>query len=198
MPQWGEVERFRKWLKIGTLKPGGRKLRVGADVRRVQRMAWGCQYVDQGVFQVGYRLPERRRTNLAGRVCATPGPARLKAFLSGMSYEVGAEPSKSHLTTRMVTSSLKATPPQNSAALLKILVMRPSADREEPPRTTAERRSIPNSSPSWFSASVMPAVEKTSTSPAIRSAEARSQISSGNSPMGGHDESRHVRVPVFA
>ncbi len=36
------------------------------------------------------------------------------------------------------------------------------------------------------------------TSPAVRSAEASSQISSGDSPMGGQDESMRVSVPVFA
>src|SRR5260221_9858015 len=105
--------------------------------------------------------PSGQRGNEPGQDASAPviGPAGLEAFLCEMGYEVrAAEPSKPHLTTRMVTSSLKPTPLQKSAALLKISVMRPSADREEPRRITPERRSVPNSSPSWFRASVTPSV----------------------------------------
>src|SRR6267143_5577483 len=110
---------------------------------------------------MGLRSASRKRENESrwDASAALQIPQHLKCSFRGSSYKlILEEPSKLHLTTRTVTSSLKPTSPQKFAALLKISIMRCSADSEEPRRTTAERRSVPNSSPRWFCASVMPSV----------------------------------------
>src|SRR5260370_36441146 len=57
--------------------------------------------------------------------------------LGDTAYEVTVrEPSKTHFTTRMVTSSLKASP-QKTASALEILTIKASADSRETPSTTA-------------------------------------------------------------
>src|SRR5260221_12080606 len=144
-------------------------------------MEWNrCHPVDGVSLRLRIACRTERKRIWTGRLCGPLGPAGFKAFLVKMGYEVRVEkPSKSHLTTRMVTSSLKPTPLQKSAALLKMSVMRPSVDREEPRRITPERRSVPNSSPCWFRAYVTPSVYKTITSPVLRTAVARSYISCG-------------------
>src|SRR5713101_956018 len=110
-------------------------------------------------FGMEIDVPTERR-NLGGKHPRHAGGSHrtYSVSLGDMSYEAKVrEPLKSHLTMRMVTSSLKSSP-QKSAAALWISRMRSSADSEEPRRTVAERRSMPNSSPSRFSASVTPSV----------------------------------------
>jgi hypothetical protein len=71
----------------------------------------------RGSFGKGDRRPEREKKSGREASAARWWNARAE-FLGDLSYEVKAgEPAKSHLTTRMVTSSLKSSP-QKSAAVL--------------------------------------------------------------------------------
>src|ERR1700686_1309416 len=102
----------------------------------------------------GKQYGEARKSTCQARHCSetrlfsAESRTRVEGFC-GWTYAVTrVELSRWHLTTTMVTSSSKPTSPQKLAALFKIFVARSSAESEEPSRTTAERRSIPNSSPS--------------------------------------------------
>ena len=71
-----------------------------------------------GVFQLASDL--RKESNPCGQETSASAWATqvLKGFSCRMSYELTAKkPSKSHLTTRMVTSSSKPSPQKSAAAL---------------------------------------------------------------------------------
>ncbi len=86
------------------------------EERSVQRIGMAADTLTV-VFRDGNRRPERKKESGREASAARVAPVGLAVFLS-VSYEVKVgEPLKSHLTTRMVTSSLKASP-QKSAAVL--------------------------------------------------------------------------------
>ena len=90
---------------------------LGMTCERSKRIEC-CQHVDR-VFRDGDRHTEREK-NLARERQRRAGWSErdFGESLSDVSYEVKAgEPSKLHLTTRMVTSSLKSSPQKFAAAL---------------------------------------------------------------------------------
>jgi hypothetical protein len=77
------------------------------------------QHVGGGVFRDGDRRPEREKGPWRETLAARQGHSQeLKCFSWWWGYELMVEELlKSHLTTRIVTSSLKSSPQKSAAAL---------------------------------------------------------------------------------
>src|ERR1700739_4410858 len=116
----------------------------------VSALAWPLPEGASSVKRIG-------RNRIDGdKFCGRMRLAELQRYRYKTSYKLW--PSKSHLTTRIVTSSWKPTSAQKLAAPARILATSSSADNEKSRCTMAERRSTPNSSSEAFSASVTPSV----------------------------------------
>jgi len=103
-------------LKTGGLRQEEREEAQGLSCEESNERN-GCQHVDRASFRMEIDFPRKGVGIRMGRANATRVRRNPKRSYRGRSYELRVEePSKLHLTTRMVTSSLKLSP-QKSAAL---------------------------------------------------------------------------------
>ena len=117
MPEWSVSRNLSKWFKTEAFTPVGGNIALEMTCERSKELK-AVSMLTRGLFRDGDQRPEREK-DLRRKHWHAGGMSRTCSIsLGDMSYEVKAgEALKSHLTTTMVTSSLKSSPQKSAAAL---------------------------------------------------------------------------------